>query len=125
MEKKEVVFGGVTLNGFLMLFAVIVWLLLSVAVFVLGVKDESVLLGIGGALLFVVGLVMTAGFVMLEPGEARLMMFFGAYRGTFSKTGFYWVNPFITTKKLSLRARSGDDWLGAGMEIVRYLQSDV
>ena len=108
MEKKEVVFGGVTLNGFLMLFAVIVWLLLSVAVFVLGVKDESVLLGIGGALLFVVGLVMTAGFVMLEPGEARLMMFFGAYRGTFAKTGFYWVNPFITTKKLSLRARNLD-----------------
>ena len=108
MEKKEVVFGGVTLNGFLMLFAVIVWLLLSVAVFVLGVKDESVLLGIGGALLFVVGLVMTAGFVMLEPGEARLMMFFGAYRGTCSKTGFYWVNPFITTKKLSLRARNLD-----------------
>ena len=108
MEKKEVVFGGVTLNGFLMLFAVIVWLLLSVAVFVLGVKDESVLLGIGGALLFVFGLVMTAGFVMLEPGEARLMMFFGAYRGTFSKTGFYWVNPFITTKKLSLRARNLD-----------------
>ena len=108
MEKKEVVFGGVTLNGFLMLFAVIVWLLLSVAVFVLGVKDESVLLGIGGALLFVVGLVMTAGFVMLEPGEARLMMFFGAYRGTFSKTGFHWVNPFITTKKLSLRARNLD-----------------
>ena len=108
MEKKEVAFGGVTLNGFLMLFAVIVWLLLSVAVFVLGVKDESVLLGIGGALLFVVGLVMTAGFVMLEPGEARLMMFFGAYRGAFSKTGFYWVNPFITTKKLSLRARNLD-----------------
>lgn len=108
MEKKEVAFGGVTLNGFLMLFAVIVWLLLSVAVFVLGVKDESVLLGIGGALLFVIGLVMTAGFVMLEPGEARLMMFFGAYRGTFSKTGFYWVNPFITTKKLSLRARNLD-----------------
>ena len=108
MEKKEVAFGGVTLNGFLMLFAVIVWLLLSVAVFVLGVKDESVLLGIGGALLFVVGLVMTAGFVMLEPGGARLMMFFGAYRGTFSKTGFYWVKPFITTKKLSLRARNLD-----------------
>lgn len=36
------------------------------------------------------------------------MMFFGAYRGTFSKTGFYWVNPFITTKKLSLRARNLD-----------------
>ena len=66
MEKKEVVFGGVTLNGFLMLFAVIVWLLLSVAVFVLGVKDESVLLGIGGALLFVVGLVFTILRILMQ-----------------------------------------------------------
>ena len=108
MEKKEVAFGGVTLNGFLMLFVIIVLFALSVGTFIIGVKDGSVPLGIGGALLFILSIVMSAGFVMLEPGEARLMMFFGAYRGTFSKTGFYWVNPFITTKKLSLRARNLD-----------------
>ncbi|MGM9755774.1 MAG: SPFH domain-containing protein [Parabacteroides sp.] len=108
MEKKEVSFGGVTLNGFLMLFVIIALFALSVGTFIIGVKDGSVPLGIGGALLFILSIVMSAGFVMLEPGEARLMMFFGAYRGTFSKTGFYWVNPFITTKKLSLRARNLD-----------------
>ena len=108
MEKKEVAFGGVTLNGFLMLFVIIALFALSVGTFIIGVEDESVPLGIGGALLFILSIVMSAGFVMLEPGEARLMMFFGAYRGTFSKTGFYWVNPFITTKKLSLRARNLD-----------------
>ena len=108
MEKKEVAFGGVTLNGFLMLFVIIVLFALSVGTFIIGVEDESVPLGLGGALLFILSIVMSAGFVMLEPGEARLMMFFGAYRGTFSKTGFYWVNPFITTKKLSLRARNLD-----------------
>ena len=108
MEKKEVAFGGVTLNGFLMLFVIIALFALSVGTFIICVEDESVPLGIGGALLFILSIVMSAGFVMLEPGEARLMMFFGAYRGTFSKTGFYWVNPFITTKKLSLRARNLD-----------------
>ena len=108
MEKKEVSFGGVTLNGFLMLFVIIALFALSVGTFIIGVEDGSVPLGIGGALLFILSIVMSAGFVMLEPGEARLMMFFGAYRGTFSKTGFYWVNPFITTKKLSLRARNLD-----------------
>lgn len=108
MEKKEVAFGGVTLNGFLMLFVIIALFALSVGTFIIGVEDGSVPLGIGGALLFILSIVMSAGFVMLEPGEARLMMFFGAYRGTFSKTGFYWVNPFITTKKLSLRARNLD-----------------
>ena len=108
MEKKEVVFGGVTLNGFLMLFVVIVLFALSAFTFIIGVKDDSVALGLGGASLLVLSGLLSAGFVMLEPGEARLMMFFGAYRGTFSKTGFYWVNPFITTKKLSLRARNLD-----------------
>lgn len=108
MEKKEVSFGGVTLNGFLMLFVIIALFALSVGTFIIGVEDGSVPLGLGGALLFILSIVMSAGLVMLEPGEARLMMFFGAYRGTFSKTGFYWVNPFITTKKLSLRARNLD-----------------
>lgn len=108
MDKKEIAFGGVTLNGFFMLFVIIALFALSVVTFIIGVEDESVPLGVGGALLFMLSSVMCAGFVMLEPGEARLMMFFGAYRGTFDKTGFYWVNPFITTKKLSLRARNLD-----------------
>lgn len=34
------------------------------------------------------------------------MMFFGKYKGTFKKVGFFWVNPFINTKRLSLRARN-------------------
>ena len=85
MEKKEVAFGGVTLNGFLMLFVIIALFALSVGTFIIGVEDGSVPLGLGGALLFILSIVMSAGFVMLEPGEARLMMFFGAYRGTFSK----------------------------------------
>lgn len=46
--------------------------------------------------------------MMLEPGEARVMMFFGKYKGTFTKVGYSWVNPFINTKKLSLRARNLD-----------------
>ena len=36
------------------------------------------------------------------------MLFFGKYKGTFTKTGFYWVNPFFTKKKLSMRARNLD-----------------
>lgn len=45
---------------------------------------------------------------MLEPNEARVLTFFGKYRGTFTKTGYYWINPFMSTKKLSLRARNLD-----------------
>ena len=89
MEKKEFAFNGLTLNGFLMWFVIIVCLLFSIGAFVLGVEDDSTPVIIGSSLLFVIDLVLMAGFVMLEPGEARVMMFFGAYRGTFTKTGYY------------------------------------
>ena len=58
--------------------------------------------------MLVTTLFIWAGFMMVEPGEARVMMFFGNYRGTFTKVGYSWVNPFINTKKLSLRARNLD-----------------
>ena len=46
--------------------------------------------------------------MQLEPNEARIMVFFGKYKGTFKETGFFWVNPFMNKKKLSLRARNLD-----------------
>ena len=43
---------------------------------------------------------------MLEPNEAKVMTFFGRYVGTFRKNGFYWLNPFMSAKNVSLRARN-------------------
>ena len=107
MEKKEFVYGGITLNGFLMLF-------LSFAIFVtgvwLGIKGSmsNAWLVISGIALVVAAIICWCGFLMLEPNEARVITFFGKYRGTFTKTGFYWINPFCSSKKLSLRARNLD-----------------
>ena len=113
MENKEFQFKGATLGGFPMLFANILLTLSSIALIVMGILQESnevlmgVLIGIGVVLL-VSTFFVWGGFVMLEPGEARVMMFFGEYKGTFTKVGYSWVNPFINTKKLSLRARNLD-----------------
>jgi regulator of protease activity HflC (stomatin/prohibitin superfamily) len=35
-----------------------------------------------------------------------VLLLFGDYRGTVSKSGFYWVNPFFSKKKVSLRVRN-------------------
>ena len=51
-------------------------------------------------------IIMLLGYKMLEPNESRVFLFFGNYRGTFYETGFWWVNPFLSSKKLSLRARN-------------------
>lgn len=105
MENKEVNFVGMRINGFVVLPVFFVLLAISICLFVMGI-DTSDALSVTGSVLFVLDLILLAGFVQIEPNEARVMMFFGKYKGTFKKVGFHWVNPFITTKKLSLRARN-------------------
>lgn len=111
MEKiteKEFIYDGTVYNGFTALFVQLIVLpLLAGSAFLLPTAfwpfsiAWAVLLGLGL-------LVMTAGYIAQEPGEARVMVFFGKYRGTFTETGFYWVHPFMDKKKLSLRARNLD-----------------
>jgi len=111
MENKEFEFKGVTLSGFGMLALSIVAFIAGVVLFGTNCLCESTVMIAGtiAGLVFIFStIILICGFIMLEPNSARVMMFFGKYRGTFTKTGFYWVNPFITTKKLSLRARNLD-----------------
>lgn len=97
METKEKVFKGFTVNGFAMMFVAIALLAGSIWLFsqfdLLG--NASVVLGIVGVFLFVL---LIPGFFSLEPNEARVMVFFGKYKGTFKNTGFFWVNPFFEQK---------------------------
>lgn len=108
MENKEFNFSGLCLNGFLMLVVTLAVLVLSAGLIMLGISQDNVALTTVGGLLLLADIILFCGFVMVEPNAARVMMFFGQYRGTFTKVGFFWVNPFITTKKLSLRARNLD-----------------
>ena len=111
MENQEFAFKGKTLNGFPMLFLNILLTLASLGSIVWGCILENTVgaaMAAAGILLLIITLVLWCGFVQVEPNEARVMMFFGKYKGTFTRVGFYWVNPFIVTKKLSLRARNLD-----------------
>ena len=107
MEGKEFDFKGFKANGFLALFAEIVLLALGIAFIALGAgeieNDFLIVLGIFTIFCFIIGLI---GFVQQEPNQARVMLFFGKYHGTFRETGLYWVNPLLLTKKISLRARN-------------------
>lgn len=111
MENQEFAFKGKVLNGFLMLFVNLSATFLSIGLIVYGALSNNlfgdVMIGLGIAL-FITSLILWCGMMQLEPNEARVMMFFGKYRGTFTRVGYFWVNPFITTKHLSLRARNLD-----------------
>ena len=106
MNTKEFAFKGVRLNGFLALFLLLIVLPL-VTFFMLLFMVQSIpsffIISILAALVFILGLY---GLFSQEPNEARVMVLFGKYKGTFTNTGFFWVNPFLSRKKLSLRARN-------------------
>ena len=113
--NKETKFNGTVLNGFLMLFIVLGLLIATIVGIVFGIiqLDESNgacggwLLG-GCVLLLLADIISMCSFLQLEPNEARVITWFGKYSGTFGETGFYWINPFYGTKKVSLRARNLD-----------------
>lgn len=112
MENQEFGFAGKTLNGIAMLILNLFVYIVSIALIVLAGTvwsgNVAAAAGVGGALLIIANFFVSCGFVLVEPGEARVMMFFGKYRGTFTRAGYFWVNPFLSVKKLSLRARNLD-----------------
>lgn len=104
METKEFDFNGFKVNGFLALFLHLVVLTALVALGFI-ISMPTMILSAG---LSVVWFILFAGYMQLEPNEARAMVFFGKYKGTFRETGFFFVNPFLNKKRLSLRARNLD-----------------
>ena len=115
MDQKEFTFKGSVQNGFLMLFANIAITVLSITGIVRGIILLDSTSGATGGwmlvssiILLIISLIMWFGFLMLEPNEAKVTTWFGKYSGTFAQTGFFWINPFYGTKKVSLRARNLD-----------------
>ena len=104
MENKEFTYKGMTINGFLALFLVLAIFALSIWCFVMA--DANPRFAILGVLLLLFFGINLNGFLKLEPNEAKVLVFFGKYSGTFFKTGFYWVNPLMSKKSVSLRARN-------------------
>ena len=104
MEKKEFVFKGLVMNGFVALLLGLVLMGVGIYCFYLGDKEGwSVIAGI---VLVLLGSLTFGGIFKQEPNEAKAMVFFGKYRGTFAKDGFFFVNPFLSRKAVSLRARN-------------------
>ncbi len=106
--RGECLFEGYTLNGFVALTLSLLLILADIAWLVMGILAEDTVPCVISSVILLCLLICLKGFVQQEPNEARVMMFFGQYKGTFKRVGFYWVNPFITTKRLSLRSRNID-----------------
>jgi regulator of protease activity HflC (stomatin/prohibitin superfamily) len=103
-NEKE--FGGFVMNGLLALTAIIIVMIICITTLVMAIIDDNGAGIVASIIAIVIILFLSSGFVLQEPNQARVMMFFGRYLGTFRRVGYFYVNPLINTKKLSLRARN-------------------
>ena len=108
-ENKEFEYKGLIINGFAMIFFILILIPALMLALALAGRDENLWLSVGcNVPLFILFVLGCSGYFTQEPGEARVMIFFGRYVGTCRRVGYFWVNPFLTRRKLSLRLRNMD-----------------
>ena len=109
MENKNFEYTGWKINGFVALVLILAAIAAGVVMIVRGAETEvpgGPILVVSGIVLILLALIACKGFLLLEPNEARVLTFFGKYRGSFYNTGFWWVNFLMSSKNISLRARN-------------------
>ena len=110
MENKNFEYTGWKINGFVALIIIVAAIIGGVLMIVKGAEAETAAVGLplvlGGVFIVLLAFISCKGFMLLEPNEARVLTFFGKYRGSFYNTGFYWVNFLMSSKNISLRARN-------------------
>ena len=97
-----------TASGYLMLF---VWLLLLVLAIWAGVSNGTADVQVGWkwavvVISGVVGTLILCGFYLINPNEAAAIQLFGSYKGTDRESGLRWVLPWLTRKKIAVRANN-------------------
>lgn len=88
-------------SGYFFLLILLVILLGTIFSFLFGIMWS-------GTTLIPVFILTAIGFTVVNPNESCVLVLFGAYKGTIKTNGFFWVNPFLVRKKISLRARNFD-----------------
>jgi regulator of protease activity HflC (stomatin/prohibitin superfamily) len=86
-------------SGYLMVLVAIALIPATAFSFINQIHVLGIVFGLGFILIL-------PGFFTLQPNKAMVLILFGAYKGTVKANGFFWVNPFMTKNKISLRVRN-------------------
>src|SRR5262245_4753568 len=92
--------GAAMLLAFFLLVAGGIFLLVS------GVRDQDPVRILSAVGIGVLDVLLLIGFFIVNPNDARMLVFFGRYRGTVKENGFFWVNPFTVRKRVSMKAHN-------------------
>jgi len=89
------------INGYVMLAVLIIIVIAAI----------GTVISTGSPIVIVLGLLaafIVKGFFIVNPNGSKVLVLFGAYKGTVRENGFFWTNPFYSRQRISLRARNFD-----------------
>jgi len=78
----------------------------AIASLVRAAGTPSAALVFTGLAAIVASIFIAAGLFIVNPNDARVLVLFGTYKGTVKGNGFYWANPFLVKRRITLRARN-------------------
>jgi hypothetical protein len=94
------------ISGFAILLLCLALLGLAAYFFVNASKDDSTLNAVLGAICMLGFVFFIKGIMIVNPNQARVLVFFGKYVGTVKANGLLWVNPFYKSYPVSLRSQN-------------------
>jgi hypothetical protein len=106
MFKEKVIKG---LSGWAMVGVLLAGLAGAVLLFISGVtdgEDPNPWFLLAALAVIVIDGVCWFGFTVVQPNTARVVLLFGAYKGSIKTPGFWWVNPLTLRRIVSLKVRN-------------------
>ena len=94
------------MRGWLPMLLSLILIFGGIALFIESFPSRAPLETLWGFLTFLAGIVSSRGLIAVAPNTARVLLLFGVYKGSVTGSGFYWVSPFYSRKKVSLRVRN-------------------
>ena len=89
--------------------SLIIMILIALAAIAGFIKSGSVQMPAGvivSLLVLIIDFIMMGGLFIVNPGDAKALILFGSYKGTVKTPGFWFANPFLNKRKISLRIRN-------------------
>jgi regulator of protease activity HflC (stomatin/prohibitin superfamily) len=88
-------------------FGAMAWFILTIVNAAKSGNETGLWMLIPAALLEIIAIILLTGHFTLQPNEARVLILFGAYKGTVRTSGFWWANPFYSRSRGQVPVASG------------------
>lgn len=93
-------------SGWLPLVVILAMFVAGPIMIIYGMANTVGVLCLVGVAVMPIAFIALFGFMAVTPNDSRVLLLFGEYKGSVKESGFYWVNPFFSKRKLSLRVRN-------------------